>query len=42
VAIGKRHVAAAGPAATESTRARMTRLAERRAAAAAPDLSTGE
>ena len=42
LAIGKRHVAAAGPAATESTRARMNRLAERRAAAPTPDLSTGE
>jgi DNA-binding HxlR family transcriptional regulator len=40
--IGTRHVAVAGPAATESTRNRMNRLAERRAAAPTPDLSTGE
>lgn len=42
VAIGKRHVVAAGPAATESTRSRMRRLADRHAAAPTPDLSTGE
>jgi DNA-binding HxlR family transcriptional regulator len=40
--IGKRHLVAAGPAASDATRARMTRLAERRAAAAALELSTGE